>query len=290
MNAKRAAKPGRAGWFLIGGGVLYLIGFLFLPLAAVFVEAFAKGAGHFWETLLHSETKDAILLTLLSVAVAVPLNLVFGVMAAWALTRFEFRGKQVLITLIDLPFSVSPIVAGLVLILVYGQNGLFGGWLESHGLKIIFAKPGVILATIFVTLPFVVRELIPLMQSQGRDDEEAALTLGANGWQIFRLVTLPNIKWGLIYGVILCNARAMGEFGAASVVSGFIRAETVTLPLQIDILFNEYNAAGAFACACLLALGALATLLLKSVVERRSEADRNLSSAGLQTISVERNS
>ena len=286
MNAKRATKPGLIGWLLIAGGLIYLVGFLFLPLAAVFVEAFAKGGAHFIETLTHSETKDAIVLTLLSVVIAVPLNLIFGVMAAWALTRFEFRGKQVLITLIDLPFSVSPIVAGLVLILVYGQNGLFGGWLESHGLKIIFAKPGVILATIFVTLPFVVRELIPLMQSQGRDDEEAALTLGANGWQIFRLVTLPNIKWGLIYGVILCNARAMGEFGAASVVSGFIRAETVTLPLQIDILFNEYNAAGAFACASLLTLGALATLALKSLVERRSETD--LSSAGLQTISVEK--
>lgn len=284
MRDIRSKKPGIVGWLLIAGGLTYLLGFLFLPLASIFFEAFSRGVGVFWATIIHPETQSAISLTLISVLVAVPLNVIFGIMAAWAITRFEFPGKQVLITLIDIPFSVSPIVAGLVLILVYGQSGWLGPWFESHGIKVIFAKGGVILATTFVTLPFVVRELIPLMQSQGRDDEEAALTLGANGWQLFRFITLPNIQWALIYGIILCNARAMGEFGAASVVSGFIREETITLPLQIDILFHEYNSAGAFTCACILTIGALVTLGIKAWIEHHDESEYTRASDAIQPL------
>lgn len=259
---------------ILAGGLGYLLFFLFLPLFAVFAEAFSKGITHFRESLSSSDTVHAIWLSLTSAAIAVPLNMVFGVMAAWAITKFRFRGKQVLLTIIDLPFAVSPVIGGLIFVLLYGKNSWIGGWLEGNGYKIIFAKPGLVLVTIFVTLPFVVRELVPLMQAQGTEEEETAVTLGARGWHIFRRVTLPNIKWALIYGVILTNARAIGEFGAASVVSGFIRRETVTVPLQIEIFFNEYNAAGAFACATMLTFVGLLTLVVKSYVEYRHERDR----------------
>ena len=241
--------------------------FLVLPLAAVFAEALRKGLGPWWGALQEPEAWSAIRLTLLTAAIAVPLNLVFGVCAAWAIAKFEFRGKAFLTTLIDLPFSVSPVVAGLVYVLVFGAQGWFGPWLAEHDIKIIFAVPGIVLATIFVTFPFVARELIPLMQAQGSTQEQAALTLGATGWQAFWRVTLPNIRWGLLYGVILCNARAMGEFGAVSVVSGHIRGQTNTMPLHVEILYNEYQSVAAFAVASLLALLALLTLALKSAVE-----------------------
>jgi sulfate/thiosulfate transport system permease protein len=244
--------------------------FLLMPLVAVFVEALRKGWHVYLEALVEPDALSAIRLTLLAAAIAVPLNLVFGLAAAWSIARFEFPGKQFLITLIDLPFSVSPVVAGLIYVLVFGAHGWFGPWLSDHDIKIIFAVPGIVLATIFVTFPFVARELIPLMQSQGRDEEEAAITLGATGLQTFWRVTLPNIKWALLYGVILCNARAMGEFGAVSVVSGHIRGETNTMPLHVEILYNEYQFAAAFAVASLLALLALVTLALKSYVEWRS--------------------
>ncbi|MEQ1612138.1 MAG: sulfate ABC transporter permease subunit CysW [Hyphomicrobiaceae bacterium] len=241
--------------------------FLLMPLIAVFVEAFRKGWSVYVAALVEPDAVSAIKLTLLVAVIAVPLNVVFGVAAAWAITKFEFRGKQFLITLIDLPFSVSPVIAGLVYVLVFGAQGWLGPWLQAHDLKVIFAVPGIALATVFVTFPFVARELIPLMQSQGTEEEEAALTLGASGWQMFRRVTLPNIKWALLYGVILCNARAMGEFGAVSVVSGHIRGLTNTMPLHVEILYNEYQFAAAFAVASLLALLALVTLVLKSYVE-----------------------
>jgi sulfate transport system permease protein len=241
--------------------------FIVLPLILVFVEAFRKGWQAYFAALVDPDALSAVRLTLLAAAIAVPLNLIFGIAAAWAIARFEFRGKQFLITLIDLPFSVSPVVAGLVYVLVFGAHGWFGGWLQDHDIRIIFAVPGIVLATIFVTFPFVARELIPLMQSQGRDEEEAAITLGASGLQAFWRVTLPNIKWALLYGVILCNARAMGEFGAVSVVSGHIRGETNTMPLHVEILYNEYQFAAAFAVASLLAFLALVTLVLKSYVE-----------------------
>ena len=241
--------------------------FLVLPLAAVFAEALRKGLGPWWDALQEPEAWSAIRLTLLTAAIAVPLNLVFGVCAAWAIAKFEFRGKAFLTTLIDLPFSVSPVVAGLVYVLVFGAQGWFGPWLAEHDIKIIFAVPGIVLATIFVTFPFVARELIPLMQAQGSTQEQAALTLGATWWQAFWRVTLPNIRWGLLYGVILCNARAMGEFGAVSVVSGHIRGQTNTMPLHVEILYNEYQSVAAFAVASLLALLALLTLALKSAVE-----------------------
>jgi sulfate transport system permease protein len=248
----------------------FFVLFLVMPLAAVFFEAFRKGWSVYIAALTEPDAVSAVKLTLLTAAIAVPLNLVFGVAAAWAITKFEFRGKQLLITLIDLPFSVSPVIAGLIYVLVFGAQGWFGGWLREHDLKIIFAVPGIVLATIFVTFPFVARELIPLMQTQGTDEEEAALTLGASGWQMFRRVTLPNIKWALVYGVILCNARAMGEFGAVSVVSGHIRGLTNTMPLHVEILYNEYQFAAAFAVASLLALLALVTLALKTFIEHRS--------------------
>jgi sulfate/thiosulfate transport system permease protein len=240
-----------------------------LPLVVVFVEAFAKGIGSYIQALLDPYALAAMRLTLLTAAIVVPLNLAFGIAAAWAIAKFEFRGKNALITVIDLPFAVSPVISGLIYVLMFGAQGWFGPWLMAHDIHIIFAVPGIILATTFVTLPFVARELIPLMQTQGNEEEVTALSLGASGWQTFRLVTLPNIRWGLLYGVLLCNARAMGEFGAVSVVSGHIRGQTNTLPLHIEILHSEYNYVGAFASASLLALLALVTLVAKTLLERR---------------------
>jgi sulfate transport system permease protein len=275
MRTIPSRKPKKWGWLILAGGLTYLLLFLLFPLAIVFIEAFSKGYEHLYKSITSDDTTHAIWLSFLSALIAVPLNTVFGVMAAWAITKFQFRGKQVLLTIIDLPFAVSPVIGGLIFVLLYGKNSWLGGWIESEGYKIIFAKPGLVMVTMFVTLPFVVRELVPLMQSQGTEEEQTAVTLGAKGWFIFRKVTLPNIKWALIYGVILTNARAIGEFGAASVVSGFIRRETVTIPLQIEILFNEYNAAGAFACATLLTMFGLFTLVVKSYVEYRSEREEN---------------
>lgn len=245
--------------------------FLVVPLAAVFWEALSRGWDLYAAALVEYEAWQAIKLTLIAAAIAVPLNLVFGVAAAWAIARFDFRGKSLLTTLIDLPFSVSPVVAGLMYVLLFGVNSAIGGWLAEHDIQIIFAVPGIVLATVFVTFPFVARELIPLMQAQGQEEEQAALVLGASGWQTFWRVTLPNVKWGLLYGVILTNARAMGEFGAVSVVSGHIRGETNTIPLHVEILYNEYNFVGAFACASILALLALVTLAVKTYVEWRIE-------------------
>jgi sulfate transport system permease protein len=243
--------------------------FLALPLVLVFQQALAKGVGAYLGSLGDTDTRAAIRLTLLVAAISVPLNVVFGIAAAWAVAKFEFKGKAFLITLIDLPFSVSPVISGLVYVLLFGAQSALGPWLKAHGIEILFAVPGIVLATVFVTFPFVARELIPLMQEQGTGDEEAALSLGANGWQTFRRVTLPNVKWGLLYGVLLCNARAMGEFGAVSVVSGHIRGQTNTMPLHVEILYNEYNAVGAFAVASLLAGLALVTLALKTMLEIR---------------------
>ena len=259
---------------LITIALLFLTLFLFVPLAAVFYEALRKGASVYWEAISEPDAISAIKLTFIAALIAVPLNLVFGVAAAWAIAKFDFRGKSMLITLIDLPFSVSPVISGLIYVLIFGLQGWLGPWLSEHDVKIIFAVPGIVLATIFVTFPFVARELIPLMQAQGRDEEEAAAVLGANGWQTLWYVTLPNVKWGLIYGVILCNARAMGEFGAVSVVSGHIRGATNTLPLHVEILYNEYQFAAAFACASLLALLAVVTLVIKTVVEMRYEREK----------------
>jgi len=260
-------------WGLIGIALAFLSLFLFVPLVAVFFEAFRKGFDAYVAALVEPDALAAIKLTLLAAGIAVPLNLVFGVAAAWAIAKFEFRGKSLLTTLIDLPFSVSPVIAGLIYVLVFGAQGWFGPWLQEHDIKIVFAVPGIILATVFVTFPFIARELIPLMQAQGSEEEEAARVLGASGWQIFRRVTLPNIKWGLLYGVILCNARAMGEFGAVSVVSGHIRGMTNTMPLHIEILYNEYQFAAAFAVASLLALLALVTLALKTFIEWRQHRE-----------------
>ena len=243
--------------------------FLLLPLIAVFTEGLRKGVQTYFEALVDEHTLSALKLTLLASAIAVPLNLIFGVAAAWTIAKFEFRGKQLLTTLIDLPFSVSPVVAGLIYVLLFGAQGWFGPWLSAHDIQIIFAVPGIVLATIFVTFPFVARELIPLMEAQGKEEEEAAIVLGANGWQTFWHVTLPNVKWGLLYGVILCNARAMGEFGAVSVVSGHVRGQTNTLPLHVEILYNEYQFSAAFAVASLLAVLALITLIIKTWVESR---------------------
>jgi len=260
-------------WPLIGGALLFLLAFLLLPLIAVFTEALRNGVGVYWQALSDPDALAAVRLTLLVAAIAVPLNLVFGVAAAWAIAKFEFRGKTVLTTLIDLPFSVSPVVTGLIYVLMFGAQGWLGPWLAEHDVQIIFAVPGIVLATVFVTFPFIARELIPLMQEQGSDDEQAALSLGADGWQAFWRVTLPNIKWGLLYGVLLCNARAMGEFGAVSVVSGHIRGETNTMPLHVEILYNEYNFAAAFAVASVLATLALVTLGLKVLLEARHGAE-----------------
>jgi sulfate transport system permease protein len=247
----------------------FLTLFLFVPLVAVFVEAFKKGWEAYVAAITDPDAVSAIKLTLIAAGISVPLNLVFGVSAAWAIAKFEFRGKSILLTLIDLPFSVSPVISGLIYVLMFGAQGWIGPWLQEHDIKILFAVPGIVLATVFITFPFVARELIPLMQAQGNEEEEAALVLGASGWNTFWRVTLPNIKWGLLYGVILCNARAMGEFGAVSVVSGHIRGETNTMPLQVEILYNEYNFAAAFAVASLLALLALVTLAIKSIIEWR---------------------
>jgi sulfate transport system permease protein len=252
---------------LITIALLFFGLFLLLPLVTVFTEAFRKGWSVYLAALVEPDAWSAMVLTLIVAAIAVPLNLVFGVMAAWAVAKFDFRGKQLLTTLIDLPFSVSPVIAGLIYVLIFGAQGWFGPWLIENDVKIIFAVPGLVLATVFVTFPFVARELIPLMEAQGREEEEAAIVLGASGWKTFWYVTLPNIKWGLMYGVVLCNARAMGEFGAVSVVSGHIRGRTNTLPLHVEILYNEYQFAAAFAVASLLALLALLTLIIKSFVE-----------------------
>jgi sulfate/thiosulfate transport system permease protein len=255
---------------LIGIAVLFLGTFLLVPLTVVFAVAFGQGIAAYLQTFRDPDTLSAIRLTLLAAAIAVPANVVFGVAAAWAIGKFEFFGKSFLIALIDLPFSVSPVVAGLTYVLLFGAQGWFGAWLRAHNIQVIFAVPGIVLVTIFVTFPFVARELLPLIVAQGNDEEEAALTLGANGWQTFLKVTLPNVKWALLYGVILCNARAMGEFGAVSVVSGHIRGLTNTMPLQIEVLYNDYQFVPAFAVASLLALLALATLVVKSLVEWRA--------------------
>ena len=261
---------------LIGIAVGFVGVFLLLPLANVFAQAFAKGWSAYIQSLQQPDTRSAVLLTLLVSAICVPLNLVFGVIAAWAVAKFQFRGKALLITLIDLPFSVSPVVSGLIYVVMFGAQGYLGPWLYSKDIQIIFAVPGIVLATLFVTFPFVARELIPLMEAQGSDAEQAALTLGATGWQTFRYVTLPSVKWGLLYGVILCNARAMGEFGAVSVVSGHISGVTETLPLRIEKLHQEYQSVGAFSAASLLAILALITLGLKTWLERRQAAEQAL--------------
>ncbi len=261
-------EPRSLQWLLIGVALLFLLVMLVVPLAAVFFEALKGGWELYVASLVDAEAQSAIRLTLITAAIVVPVNAVLGIAMAWLLTRFDFRGKQMLTTLLDLPFSVSPVVAGLMFVLLFGAHTALGGWLESQGIQIIFAVPGIILATLFVTFPFVARELIPLMQSQGDSEEQAALILGASGWQMFWRVTLPNIKWALIYGIILTNARAMGEFGAVSVVSGHIRGETNTIPLLVEILYNEYQFVGAFALSSILALLAIATLVLQDIVTR----------------------
>ncbi|MGN6191680.1 MAG: sulfate ABC transporter permease subunit CysW [Rhodanobacteraceae bacterium] len=260
--------------------VAFMLVFLLLPLAVVFTEALAKGVQTFFVAITQPEARSSIRLTLLVAAMVVPMNIVFGIAAAWAMARFEFRGKALLGALIDLPFSVSPVIAGLIYVLLFGAQGWFGPWLNAHGIRIIFAVPGLVLASVFVTLPFVARELIPLMQAQGSEDEEAARVLGANGWQMFFRVTLPNIRWALLYGVLLCNARAMGEFGAVSVVSGHIRGLTTTMPLEVEMRYNEYDYAGAFAVASLLALLALLTLAIKTALEWRYGDDLAAHSPG----------
>ena len=257
----------------IGAALAFLALFLVVPLLSVFVNAFSKGVGVFARAISDPMALSAIKLTLLTAVIAVPANLVFGLAASWSIARFRFPGRNFLITLIDLPFSVSPVISGMVFVLMFGAQGWFGPWLREHDIQILFAVPGIVLATIFVTFPFVAREVIPLMQSQGTDEEEAAFVLGASGWQMFWRVTLPNIKWGLLYGIILCNARAMGEFGAVSVVSGHIRGRTNTIPLHVEILYNEYNFAAAFAVASLLALLALVTLVAKTWVEWRFRSE-----------------
>lgn len=267
-------EPRWVRYALITVALAFLTLFLFVPLIAVFAEALKKGVDVYLEAIREDDAIAAIKLTLITAAIAVPLNLVFGVAASWAIAKFEFRGKSLLLTLIDLPFSVSPVISGLIYVLLFGAQGWFGPWLAEHDIKILFAVPGIVIATIFITFPFVARELIPLMQAQGSEEEEAAVVLGASGLQTFFRVTLPNIKWGLLYGVILCNARAMGEFGAVSVVSGHIRGETNTMPLQVEILYNEYNFVAAFAVASLLALLALVTLALKSFIEWRLHESR----------------
>ncbi|RZJ85501.1 MAG: sulfate ABC transporter permease subunit CysW [Massilia sp.] len=270
-------EPDWVRYLLIAAALAFLTLFLFVPLAAVFTEALKKGWDVYLESITDPDAVSAIKLTLIAAGISVPLNLVFGVAAAWCIAKFEFRGKSILLTLIDLPFSVSPVIAGLIYVLLFGAQGWFGEWLAEHDIKILFAVPGIVLATIFITFPFVARELIPLMQQQGTEEEEAALVLGASGWSTFWRVTIPNIKWGLLYGVILCNARAMGEFGAVSVVSGHIRGETNTMPLQVEILYNEYNFTAAFAIASLLALLALVTLAVKSFIEWRLHEARKAS-------------
>ncbi len=278
---KAAAEPRWLRLTLTSIGLGFLFFFLALPLVAVFSEAFAGGWNAYREALSHPEALSAIGLTVFIAVVVLPFNVAFGVAAAWAIAKFDFRGKSLLITLIDLPFAVSPVVVGLVFLLIFGAQGVFGPWLAEHDIKIVFALPGMIIVTLFITFPFVARELIPLMQAQGKDEEEAAVSLGASGWQMFFRVTLPNIKWGLLYGVILANARAMGEFGAVSVVSGHIRGETNTLPLYVEIIYNEYNAIGAFAAASVLALLALVTLVAKTVVEWKMRQETEMLDAAL---------
>jgi sulfate transport system permease protein len=284
-------EPAFVRWLLIGISLVFLVVFLFIPLLSVFANAFQKGLEVYWESVREPTALAAVRLTLLTAAVAVPLNVAFGLAASWAITRFDFPGKNLLVTLIDLPFSVSPVIAGMIFVLLFGAHGWFGPWLMDRGVRIVFAAPGIILATVFVTFPFVARELIPLMQSQGTEEEEAAYVLGANGWQMFWRVTLPKIKWGLLYGVILCNARAMGEFGAVSVVSGHIRGRTNTVPLHVEILYNEYNFAASFAVASLLALLALLTLAAKSWVEwshhRQMTSGTESESSGFALTAVE---
>ncbi len=264
-------EPTWVRYTLITIALIFFLSCLILPLILVFVEAFKQGVGIYMQALVHPDTLSAVKLTLITAAIAVPMNVVFGVAAAWAVAKFNFRGKSILTTLIDMPFSVSPVIAGLMLVLIFGTQGWMGNWLMDNDIKILYAVPAIVLATIFITVPFVARELIPLMEAQGTEEEEAAIVLGASGWQTFWKVTLPNIKWGLIYGVILCNARAMGEFGAVSVVSGHIRGETNTLPLHVEILYNEYTFSAAFAVSSLLALLAIVTLILKTWVELRQE-------------------
>lgn len=275
-----ASEPPLIQGLLVGVALTFLTLFLFVPLVAVFYEALRKGMGVYLAAITDPYALSAIRLTLLSAACAVPLNMLFGVAAAWAITKFEFRGKSLLITLIDLPFAVSPVIAGLIYVLLFGAHGWLGPALIQHDIKIIFAVPGIVLATVFVTVPFIARELIPLMQAQGTEEEEAALVLGASGWTTFWRITLPNIKWGLLYGVVLCTARAMGEFGAVSVVSGHIRGLTNTLPLHIEILYNEYQFAAAFACASLLTLLALAILGIKTFIERYTFSQRRPPAGG----------
>jgi len=270
-NRAALADPPLIRWLLIGLSLAFLGIFVALPITVVFVEALRKGLGGYWAAIAEPETRAAIRLTLLTAAISVPLNLVFGVTASWLITKYRFPGKSALITLIDLPFSVSPVISGLVFVLLLGARGLLGPWLEAHDLHIIFAVPGIILATTFVTFPFVAREVLPIMQDLGNDEEEVALTLGASGWQILFHVTLPKVRWGLLYGVVLCNARAMGEFGAVSVVSGHIRGLTNTVPLQVEILYNEYNMVAAFAVASILTLLALGTLGAKKLVEAQQQ-------------------
>ncbi|MBN2563923.1 MAG: sulfate ABC transporter permease subunit CysW [Phycisphaerae bacterium] len=275
MNRRNGAttEPLFIRCLLVGVAMLFIGLFLIAPLTAVFAQALADGVAAYWDSLRDADALASIRLTLLTAAIAVPLNLVFGVAASWAIAKFEFVGKSLLTTLIDLPFAVSPVISGLVYVLLFGIHGYLGPWLAAHNLQVVFAVPGIVLATVFVTFPFVARELIPLMQAQGTEEEEAALSLGANGWQTFFKVTLPNIKWGLLYGVILCNARAMGEFGAVSVISGHIRGLTNTVPLHVEILYNEYNFVGAFAVASLLTVVALITLVLKGFAEWKFKDD-----------------
>jgi sulfate transport system permease protein len=271
-RVRTITEPAHVRALLIAAGLIFLGLVVVLPLGSVFLQAFDKGVAAYLGKLLQEETWSAIKLTLLTAALVVPMNTVFGVAAAWLIAKYRFPGKNLLISLIDIPFSVSPVISGLIFVLLFGARGVLGGWLAAHDIKIIFAVPGIVLATAFVTFPFVAREVLPVMQSLGSDEEEAALTLGAGGWRIFWRVTVPKIKWGLLYGVILCNARAMGEFGAVSVVSGHIRGSTNTMPLQVEILYNEYDFVGAFAVASLLTLLALATLVLKKIVEHRQES------------------
>lgn len=266
-NRRAANDPFWLQALLIGVALTFIGVMIVLPLGIVFIEAFRKGIGPYFASFVEPDAWSAIKLTFLAAAIAIPLNLVFGVAASWAIAKFDFKGKSLLITLIDLPFAVSPVISGLIYVLLFGAQGWLGPWLQEHDIQIIFAVPGIVLATVFVTFPFVARELIPLMQQQGSEEEQAALSLGASGWQTFWRVTVPNIKWGLLYGVILCNARAMGEFGAVAVVSGSIRGQTLTVPLQVEVLYNEYNSVAAFAMASLLALLGMVTLVLKTLLE-----------------------